>query len=66
VIKLAYNDQAVLIKTHNREYWYIVKGFDNHGCFDEQSVHYNAIQALESFEKSFGKAVWINPKLRSL
>jgi hypothetical protein len=66
VIVLAYNANAVLIKTDNREYWYIVSGFRNKGCYDSQSETYKAIDALKSFEKQFGEAVYKHERIESL
>lgn len=54
--KLAWNEKAVLIKTQNREYWYIEAGFAVHGCINSQEKDYNAKDALVFFEKRYGKA----------
>lgn len=63
MIKLAYNDKAVLIKGDGHEYWYIQAGFKYHGCYEEQSECYKALNALESFEKQFGPATWTHERI---
>lgn len=55
MVELARNNKAVLVKI-GREYWYYTSSL-RHGCYNSQSLEYNAVQALESFEREFGKAL---------
>lgn len=65
MFKLAFNEEAVLIKC-GREYYYIRAGFENHGCYNEQSTDYNALNALGSFVKLFGEPTWTHKHIYHL
>jgi len=58
--QLARNDKAALLKDSNGEYWYIdfAKEEHNFGCYNVKGHDYNAMNALEAFEKQFGPATY--------
>jgi hypothetical protein len=59
--KLASNDKAALFKCGS-EYWCVDVKF-NIGCYNSQSPEYNALNALQSFEKEYGAATWKHERI---
>jgi hypothetical protein len=56
--RLAYNQNAALLKDSNGEYWYISFDGELFGCYNSQSEEYNATDALQAFETQFGAATF--------